>query len=318
MTSVAAALDSWRAGILKRTLRFGVARRIFLDRALRTPLWFSVSLTLNVVLVWLFPAFSFYVVPLILGVPHLLASFRYGWGEPRAWMLYAGITLAFGLALALGANPAWALGAMGLTLFGMRAQGAGLRWMLAGGLLGVLAFGFRLDAYKTALALAILHNFVGFFFWFRSVRNGAERGGAWLALGLTVMACAAMPLLPETGPLGEISWNLAGLEADRFGVTFVRIFLLTQSLHYFIWLKAIPDQHAHTQIPMSFRAGSREDRRWFGSWVHVAVLILVIGFLLWAGGVNREEARRAYVQLAGYHGFAELAFLAGIWRRGGA
>ena len=318
MTSSAALLDSWGAGILRRTLRLGPGRRIFLDRSLRTPLWFLLSLCLNGFLVWRFPEFSFYAVPLLLGVPHLLASFRYGWGEPRAWKGYAGITLVFGMTLALGANPAWALGAMVITLLGMLAQGQRVRWIPAAVGLACIGYGFHLDSYKTALTLAILHNFVAFAFWFRSVRSEGERRGAILALGLTGLACVAVSMLPVIGPLSGISWNLAGLPADRFGVAFVRIFLLTQSLHYFVWLKAIPDQHAPTQIPMSFRSAFREDRRWFGSFIHAGVAVLLIGFLLWAYGVDRESARRAYVHLASYHGFAELAFLVGVSRRGGA
>jgi len=318
MISSAALLDSWRAGVLRRTLRLGPGRRVFLDRSLRTPIWFLLSLCLNCFLVWRFPEFSFYAVPLILGVPHLLASFRYGWGEPGAWRIYVGITLVFGLALALGGNPAWALGAMVITLLGMLAQSQRVHWAPAVVGLACIGYGFHLDSYKTALTLAILHNFVAFAFWFRSVRSRGERRGAILALGLTGLACVAVPMLPVIGPLGEISWNLAALPADRFGVAFVRIFLLTQSLHYFVWLKAIPDQHAPTQVPLSFRMAFREDRRWFGPLIHGCVGVLVIGFLLWAYGVDRESARRTYVHLAAYHGFAELAFLVGVSRRSGA
>ena len=317
MIPSAALLDSWRGGILRKTLRLGPAKRIFLDRAIRTPLWFVVSLGLNVSLVWRFPSFSFYFIPLMLGVPHLLASFRYGWAEPRAWGIYSGITILFGIALGLGASPAWAVGAMGATLLVMRIRGMRLRWILAWGVLLMVGCGYLRDPYLAALGLALLHNFVAFVFWIRSVQSRGERLGAFFALGMTGVACVVIPWLPPVGPLGEIAWNLAGLEADRFGLAFVRIFLLTQSLHYFIWLKAIPDQHAPTRVPLSFRSGVREDRLWFGPWVHAGVLVLVAGFLLWAVGVDREEARRAYVQLAAYHGFAELVFLAGVSRRSG-
>jgi hypothetical protein len=318
MIGAAAALDSWRAGILRRTLRFGPARRIFLDRSIRTPLWFTLSLILNVFLVWRFPALSFYAVPLILGVPHLLASFRYGWRESGAWGIYVGITLAFAWAVRSGASQSWAFMTVVLTLFSMNGRGMRVRAVPAGILLVALAFGFYRDPYLSALALSILHNFVAFLFWFRSARNTHERWGVAYALLLTFLAVSAVPFLPVIESLGEISWNLAGLEADFFGVAFVRIFLLTQSLHYFIWLKAIPDQHAPTEIPVSFRSGFREDRQWFGRSIHVGVLVLVAGLLIWAYGADRELARRAYVQLAAYHGFAELAFLAGVMRRGGA
>jgi hypothetical protein len=206
---------------------------------------------------------------------------------------------------------------MVLTLLGMRAQRHRVHWVLAVVGLACIGYGFYWDSYKTALTLAILHNFVAFVFWFRAVRSESERRGAILAFGLTGLACIGVSWLPMTGSLDSISWNLAGLQADRFGVAFVRVFLLTQSLHYFVWLKAIPDQHAPTQIPMSFRAAFREDRRWFGPFIHAGVAVLVIGFLLWAYGVDRESARRAYVHLAAYHGFAELAFLAGLSRRSG-
>jgi hypothetical protein len=318
MMVAGALLDSWRAGILRRTLRFGLARRVFLDRSMRTPLWFTVSVVLNLFLVWRFPAFSFYVVPLVLGVPHLLASFRYGWSEPKAWGLYAGITLALALAIRSGANQAWAFLAMVLTWFGMSRRGLRVRLVPAALILSVIGFGYGIDPYRTALVLAILHNFVAFWFWFRSTQNQEERWGLTYSLGLTTVAVWVVPFLPVVGPLGEISWSLAGLEADFTGVAFVRIFLLTQSLHYFIWLKAIPDQHAPSRVPLSFRAGLREDQQWFGRFVHVGAILLVAGFLVWAYGVDRELARQAYVQLAAYHGFAELAFLAGVLRRGGA
>ena len=86
-------------------------------------------------------------------------------------------------------------------------------------------------------------------------------------------------------------------------------FALGQSTHYFVWLKALPDQvHAHP-VPTSYRQNVRLLERDFGAallrWIGVGVLG---GLLLWLL-LGLEAGRAVYFAVAGFHGLLELAGL---------
>ena len=311
MIGVAGALDSLRAGVLRLTLRSSFARQIFRQRELRTPFWFLCSLGVQAALVAWAPGFLFYWVPLLLGVPHVVAGFRYGWGRSSGWGVYLLVTFLFGGVLAAGASPAWATLIVGITLFGMQWKGVKIHLLSAVLVLGVLGLGFFKDAYRTSLVLVILHNFVAFIFWFRAFRTKNERMSGGVLLLITIGVAIALAFWSGGASVGELAHRLAGLEGDRFGTAFVRIFLLTQGIHYFIWLKAIPDQEAPARVPMSFRSAFREDHRWFGKQIHVFVMGAVLSLVALAVYRDVETARRWYVFLSAYHGFAEFAFLLG-------
>jgi hypothetical protein len=306
---LSSSLDFIRARTLRWTLRLPFTRELFVRRELRTPFWFLISLGINLFLVFRFPQIPFYWGPLLLGVPHLLASFRYGVRSKDGFPLYLFCSLLMAVSLWAGGAQWMVLFPMILLLVGMNREGRGLRTLPAMAIVIVLAGGFFIDGYRTALILAILHNFVAFAFWFRETRSRPERLGVFLALFGTIVAALLIPVSTGSGEIGDIAFLLTGLSPEPEVVRFTRIFLLTQSLHYFIWLKALPDQVAPSKVPRSFRGGVRDDRLWFGRSVHAVVLLVAGGLLALAFHSGLEPARRFYVQLAAFHGFAEFVFL---------
>ena len=82
-----------------------------------------------------------------------------------------------------------------------------------------------------------------------------------------------------------------------------------QSMHYFVWLKAIPDQHHTSEAPTSFRQSLRLLQVDFGrKSVLVGAGLILLSLAAWAF-VLFPQARALYFALAAYHGYLELAGL---------
>lgn len=181
--------------------------------------------------------------------------------------------------------------------------------------------------FATTGILVLVHNVVGFFYWISGASTLAERRGALSALGifaginLLIFGGALDPLyelwargasLPFSGltyaELGRLifPWNedpdllMRGVVAFAFG----------QSVHYYVWLKAIPDTlHSHP-IPTSFRQSVRLLGEDFGPQAALLVVYLVAASTALWFIFDMASARSAYFLIAGFHGYVEIAGLA--------
>lgn len=82
-----------------------------------------------------------------------------------------------------------------------------------------------------------------------------------------------------------------------------------QALHYFVWLKAIPDQQHTHAVPTSFRQSYRLLQNDFGRQLTFGAVVATIAM---AGAwifMRLPEARALYFALAAYHGYLEIAGL---------
>lgn len=310
-----AVLDRARAGILRRTLRSPFLRPIYRDRERRTRLLFFGSLLLNLILVCRFPEWLFYGAPLVLGIPHLLASREF---SGRLLPVSLSLTPIRGL-FVLAAILAY-LGFPGSrtipflltgTLLGI-GWGRGSRIHLSRliPLLSLFWCGFILSPLSAVLAVAIAHNFLAFWFWLKSAKTLQGKRSAALALISTILTIFLISLLPDS-PMGLIGTLLFGATLHSPPEALVRTFLLTQSLHYFIWLKAIPDAVASSETPGGYALTLRSILRNSGKVIPSLSLagagILALVFFFW----DAETFRTLYVTLAAYHGIFEIAaFLA--------
>jgi len=82
-----------------------------------------------------------------------------------------------------------------------------------------------------------------------------------------------------------------------------------QALHYFVWLKAIPDQQHHHEVPAGFRQSYRLLVEDFGRKTVAMMVIASLAMLgVWALQAM-PEARATYFAVAAFHGYLEMAGL---------
>lgn len=174
--------------------------------------------------------------------------------------------------------------------------------------------------------LILAHNVVGFIYWIHACRDRADRGVAWAALGLfalvnvvifagaldAVYALVARHVsLPTAGLTHEAMGKLLFPWSDDRDLLMrgIAAFAFGQSVHYFVWMKAIPDQHHRLEMPTSFRQSLKLLGEDFGPRVALALVYGVAASMaLWVV-LDLKVAREAYFLIAGFHGYVEIAAL---------
>ena len=198
-------------------------------------------------------------------------------------------------------------------------------WLLGLLLISPLAVGMALNGPVTIGILVLVHNLVGFFTWTALARTQRERRvalaamGLFLALSFAILGGALDPLFGAVGSTTPLRW--AGLKLAHTGhlvfpgaegpwlLRATAAYSFGQSMHYFVWLKAIPDSaHDHPVSP-SFRVGLRLLEGDFGRRAAQLVLILVVAGALGLTLVQFRTARAIYFVVAGFHGYIEIAAL---------
>ncbi|HJN73107.1 MAG TPA: hypothetical protein QGF58_04140 [Myxococcota bacterium] len=201
-----------------------------------------------------------------------------------------------------------------------------LRLVLGALILAPLSWLLWREPLVTAGVLALAHNLVAFVYWI-SLARGRDRRFAFAALAVFLAVNAAIfgglldPIYEHLMIRDSLSW--AGLSVASIGqlilpwaegeMTWVHAtaaFAFGQSTHYYVWLKAIPDQANDHPVPTSFRRSLRLLRRDFGSRTVLWVLGMVAAsFFVWAL-LSFPGARLLYFSVAGFHGYIEIAGLA--------
>jgi hypothetical protein len=108
--------------------------------------------------------------------------------------------------------------------------------------------------------------------------------------------------------LFEAAEQLAPSIASDFGVSLTLCFAFLQSVHYAIWLFAIPQDDARAEGSPNFRMKARalvHDFGRTGCWI-LAALVCVMAF---ASVISPIRARFTYLTLASFHAWLELAVL---------
>jgi hypothetical protein len=178
----------------------------------------------------------------------------------------------------------------------------------------------------TTGALIILHNFIAFIYWIASASNKRERVMAILALliftalNILVMLGTFDFLYKHITPLGQLvfadmNYAVLGKLIAPWSTDYHTWFHLTviyafgQALHYFVWMKAIPDYHHDNKVPTSFRQSYKLLYKRLGSsYSNIMLLFIVLFWGLWLF-VQVPQARVLYFAIASYHGYMEIAGL---------
>jgi hypothetical protein len=354
MTALLARADHWRAGVLRWSLQLEPLRLVFLSRPLRLGFTFGLSLIVNLYLACAAPMLLLVLGPLVMGVPHLFAGVRYlpeiVAGEPLSGPIHKRLSLVLAIALfgvafvrigvsyfhislpALGLVDGWewlALGLTALAFFPLAKRHWQITWRFF--ILAPLLIGSWFYPFATAGLLILVHNFVPFIFWFKLGRSRADRRVSLLAAG----AFVAMSTLILTGELDFLAralslpfhffksvdpymianqifptaqstrWLERGLMAYAFG----------QSLHYFVWLKAIPEQSLRQQVPLSFVQSGKLWLEALGK--PLMAMALILSCLLPASALFFDVGLLRNLYLAGVtaHGYLELAALPFLMNR---
>lgn len=177
-----------------------------------------------------------------------------------------------------------------------------------------------------AAFLLLGHNFIAFFFWIGHAATKKDRQVAILSLIIFSILTALIltgqfDFLYKILPPGvDVAW--AKMDYSDLGKSlapwsrnqhdwfhFFVAYVFGQSLHYFVWLKAIPEQQLSQETPISFRLSFTLLQKSFGKRLW---MFLILGSLASLGiwfFFRMQEARLLYFAIASYHGFHEFAGL---------
>jgi len=331
-----------------------LARALAARRSVRVPALLTVHALAALALSVLAPSFLLAVGPLVFGVPHLASDVRHLLvrRDGSRWWLWASAGFALAL-IALRAlaeagvrrvplpfehalAAAWVLlGAAG----GAAARGAGLadttgrrRADVRAGV--VLAFAGALAAFAIAapqtfrMLLLHGHNLVAIGIWLVVFRRRWR--SIWLPVAIVLVGAAALAggaavaMTVQRGVLSVFGlhvfaaadWLAPGV-SDARALAITTSFAFLQSIHYAVWLIAIPAADRPGDGGRAWRTAWRDlcrDLRPAGVWLVVGLALLVAV----AGAVTMEPTRRLFLSLATFHGWLELAVVAYLLARGPA
>jgi hypothetical protein len=176
------------------------------------------------------------------------------------------------------------------------------------------------------IALLHGHNLIAVAVWALLFRRGGRLG--WLPVAMVLVGAgllASGALLRVTLQHGALSvaglhlfaaadWLGPGL-SDSAAIAVATSFAFLQSVHYAIWLVAVPSGDRPGEGGRAWRVAGRELVRDFtGPGV---VIVVVLALLVAAAGIaHAGPTRRLFLSLATFHGWLELAAIAYLFARG--
>ena len=178
--------------------------------------------------------------------------------------------------------------------------------------------------------LIIAHNFIAFLYWIEAAPVRRERGYAILAAVIFALIHVAVWFKAFDGLINlmpsadSLPWS--GLDINSLGHSItpwstdpnlwyrsVVLYSFGQALHYFVWLKAIPDIHAPSRVPTSFHTSWVLLTRDIGKKVAI-VAIVICAVPITVGLLHHfTGALQIYFAVASYHGYMELAGLGALF-----
>lgn len=313
-------LDRARSKILSTTLRIGWLGSIYRVRAYRTFLLFSLSLAASLILASINAKILLYLSPLLLGLPHLFASYLYSSPHPetvrnfRFLLVTAAVAIWSGLRILkpeVDTQAYFIPASIFISIFVLRSKLNASRAITILALVLVpLSYFF---AWEVALSLLIGHNIISFIFWHQSARTRTERNTIWAAAITTSTALGLMTYFMTAesslvSSLQETSLIMLG-GISKADCIIMLTFLVTQSLHYFIWIKAIPDFKNTADTPGGFQYSFERLRAQFGKHTIVTIGVGIAALTAVVLFIDFETFRLLYISIAAYHGLYEIGAL---------
>lgn len=332
MQTLVSHLDRARGWLLRRTMRAAVLRHLYGRSAWRLGALFLLSSAFYLPVAVRWPDLLLVLGPFFWGYAHLVSSYWLVQTQPRfdrtrPFHFFAVATLlAFLLQLLvrhfawLPEMPfgAWEVMVSAVTLLAARTVARSFSWREAASCL-IVNFAILRFAWSEPVlfvgGVLLVHNWIAFLYWILSARTRSRRmtaiGATFVfgAIHALVFAGALDGFFPPAN--GIIGWYLASW--SEHPVVWYRALVLYAygiSLHYFVWLKAIPESLHESERPHPFRRTWQELRTDLGpGTVRFVTALTVGGMALWA--VRPAWGTAVYFGIASLHGWIEVAFLIG-------
>ena len=299
-------LDWARREAFRRAARVRWIRQIWRRKDTRIPLLACASVIVSFAFTLTLPDLLLVAGPILLGVPHLASDFRYlvlRRRLPKAWLalislgsalLFIWRILEIEWARALRYAELEAVFGFSWALVGLWLGAVPSRrwWRAALATLPLAAAACVAVRYATSarLVLAYGHNVMALIIWFFLFRGNQAR--------------AALPLaLVAAGAFGVARQGVPG---------HVQLFL--QAVHYSVWLAWIPQEELGGNATLTFGMSARAARRDFGA-IGMALIAVATLAMIAASTLGAHRAREAYLFLAGFHAYLEIACLAFFFGR---
>jgi hypothetical protein len=340
--SLLSPLDRARTALFVRATRVAVLRPVLLEKRRRIPALLLLHAGAALVLCVLSPTLLLIAGPLLLGVPHLLADLRYlvlrsALSRSLRWLLLGGCAALFLTRLlellGLGGMARFELGGAALVTLGVIALAApklrSARVLVAVALTLTLAVAALVWPRSARLVLSHGHNLVALAVWaFMFCRSRARALSVALGLLSVVVLLLTTPLawwgfthgLPAAFGLHAFAAadTLApGIQDATLALGIVASFAFLQSVHYAVWLHAIPQEATRGEGSLSFRMSFRALVADFGRPLLVLSALVIVAVPL-AGIVAPLRTQATYLSLSAFHAYLEIAALALFWVRGRA
>ncbi len=330
-------LDEVRQSFLRLALKNQVLRKLYSNYLFRTMTGLMTLIAIIFPISILRPDILLVMGPLIFGYPHMIASFRYLVDRKDSlrtknrsvlFLIFSGFSILtiliynYELFLSWMSFGVWPqlLSIFVLVLVFYLNLSISRKSMVLG---TILALGFCVFAWQEPLlyagAILMLHNFMAFFHWILNCQNRSQRQAAVIStLGFFVIHILVLfgavdvwldPLLLNQWRVENTAWFLASWSEDPLvWYRWLVLYTFGLSIHYFIWLRAIPETELKSIAPLSFRLSLKEWQKDMGpSTLKIILLICVIGIGLWL--FHYETGKSLYFQIALLHGALEIAFL---------
>jgi hypothetical protein len=330
-------LDRARTALFVRALDIAPLRALLLEKRRRIPALLLLHASAAFVLSVLAPTLLLVLGPLLLGVPHLLADLRYLVLRPRlrtlarAWLVSGAVLmLALRLAQQFGFSGVlrYELLLAAVWIAGSAALGAprlrDARVLVLASLLVAFAVAAWLAPSALRLFMAHAHNPLAVAIW--ALLFCPARGRVLVVAA----ALVAATLLLLVSPLAWLGFEYGlpqgfGLHvfaaADQLApfarsapraVGIVACFAFLQSLHYAVWLHAVPQEATRGEGTLSFRMSFRALHSDLGTWGFALAALLVVLVPL-CGLLSPLRTQSVYLSLATFHGYLELGALSLWW-----
>ena len=325
VNAIVQSLDSCRVSLLRLTLKPKLLRALYSQTHTRLAagLLFTIACTLP--LAFLRPELLLAFGPLIFGYPHLIASYRFT-PELKCFALFLVMTaVAVFLHLAKFGSPlpfgVLQMVVATITLLIVRRG----QWKSMGLAIVVCAVMVKLAWLEPLIFVGgslLLHNWVAFFYWIKVARTSVRRKVAGLStllflvihyLVLNGNLDAWIPMIDGQvqfmGNVENTAWMLASWSTDAVvWYRFLVLYVFGLSVHYFVWLRAIPESRKVSEHPSSFRLIAQDLQASLGKRIFVFTLLLSAGgIILWL--ISMPLGAKVYFEIAILHGSLELMFL---------
>lgn len=339
--------DWQRRSILKVTMSSSLLRSIYQNPNQRIIGLSTAAFLWSLFGAIFFPVeFSFFGI-VIYGIPHLLSSFRYSkrmiqtesddrFSEHFKIIVYCCLGIvAYRLLHSFNVIrlPAWMM--LRAEVLAMMIMLPAMLWSFRKSILLLLIgaaifLPFALVGWNypimTVGAVVFSHHFVAFYHWYKSAKHVSGRR---IAISFFLAFVCANFLIffgvfdniydtfGSAGDYPELGLSTLSIARQFFAesmtyetiVRFAMVFCLGQSMHFFIWLKAIPEQYHPHEHPPSLRQSYKLLLADVGEpTTRVTAFLFVtslVGWLVWSG----TKLRGFYFTLAVFHTYLEVAVM---------